>query len=99
MSDPNIQLEGAAGSISNGGGSFPLTSIAILESSTGYTRWSKDISDWLVLNNLHPFSPTTNPKACVAIRQRLGYNGRQLIKKDGGDPQAMLNTVAKKLQA
>ena len=99
--DPNNQLQRAAADAPNqsqsGGGSFPLTSIAILESSVGYTRWRQDIKGWLVLNNLLPFTETTKLKACVAIFQRLGYSGRQLTETDydNEDPQAMLDAIAK----
>ena len=66
--------------ISRGGGSFPLTAITVLEERVGYEKWAEEIDDWLVLNNLKPFAPTTTIKVTTAIKNRLGYNARQIVK-------------------
>lgn len=94
MADPNNQLQAVAeASGHSSGGSFPLTSIVILESNAGYFRWKEDITDWLVFNNLMPFNDATKSKACGGIRQRLDYNGRDLVRPHNGDPQAMLDAI------
>ena len=87
-----VENSNPAGSSS---GSFPIHTIAILESDAGYTRWREDIDDWLILNNLKPFTDATKPRAAVAISNRLGYNSRQLVKKyrDAYKPQKMLDTI------
>lgn len=63
-------------------GSFPLTSIAILETADQYPKWIENVTDYLILNNLMPDVPTAaiNMKACTVVRNRLGYTGRQDIK-------------------
>lgn len=97
MANPNDQFQAPAAEHSHqsSNGGFSLQSIAILESSTGYNRWLEDMDDWLQLNRYSPFTDTTKRGASSAIRNRLGYNGRQLIKSVIGDPQAMLDTIAK----
>ena len=79
---------------SSGGGSFPLNSIKVLEAGSGYTKWREEIDDWMILNNLYPFTEATVLKASVVIRYRLGYNGRSLIKDVDKDPQVMLDKIA-----
>ena len=77
---------------SRGGGSFPLTAITALEERVGYEKWAEEIDDWLVLNNLKPFTPTTSLKAVTAIKNRLGYNTRQIVKPED-NPQTILDII------
>ena len=48
-----------------------------------------------MFNNLILFNDATKSKACEGIRQRLDYNGRNLIRPHNGNPQAILNAINK----
>ena len=41
------------------------------------------------------FNDAIKSKACEGIRQRLDYNGRDLVRLYNGDPQAMLDVINK----
>ena len=72
-----FNAQGAVGNVFvNDEGSFPLTFIIILESIIGYIRWSEDINDWLMLNNLQSFIDIIKFKTYVVIRQRFNYVNR-----------------------
>ena len=93
MAEPNDQSQAAEASGSSVSGSFPLSSIEIPESISDYAIWKEDMIDWLVYNNLKPFTDATQNEACKAICQRLDRNGRDLVRPHNDNPQAMLDAI------
>ena len=53
------------------------------------------MKDWLILNNLKPFTPTTMLKATTSIKNRLGLDVYTIVQ-DENDAQTILNTIKKK---
>ena len=82
-------LTAVDGTQSSSSGTFSLSSIKILEDQKGYTRWRRDIDDWLILNNLDPADgEVLQTKACTCIKNRLGINARALVA-DNKDPTSI----------
>ena len=68
----------AAPTVSSSGG-FPLTDINELKEQREWTKWSRQMQDWLILYNLWD-NPATVLRCCTAIKTRCGQNARDLIE-------------------
>lgn len=74
MADPNVIPMTTHGGMS-------LSNIPILNSSEDWTRWNREMRDYLIfsgyaklLNEPHSEKTTMQPRAYAAIRNRCGYN-------------------------
>ena len=61
-------------------GGFPLTSIVRLKEARQWMTWSREIKDWMVLNNYWEPKDKDKLKACTAIKTRCGTNARTSVE-------------------
>ena len=64
----------------SGTGGFALTTIDKLEESRGWITWSREMKDWMILNNYWEPSEKNKLKACTAMLTRCGTNARTSVE-------------------
>ena len=65
---------------SSGTGGFALTSIVRLEEARQWMTWSREIKDWMILNNYWEPKEKDKLKACTALLTRCGTNARTSVE-------------------
>lgn len=80
MADPNVIPTTTQGGMS-------LSNIPILNNSEDWTRWNREMRDYLIfsgyadlLDGPHAERTTLQPRACAAIRNRCGYNAYTIVE-------------------
>ena len=80
-----------------GSGSFPLHMIEELQGKNNYIKWTRKMDNWLIFNNLKPFTPATYLKAMTAMKDRMEPEAYHLVK-DETNPERAFRTLASKFK-